>query len=260
MPVAPTTFSQLAVEFSPPVARIELRNPPLNVIHLPMMEDLAHALAEIETRSDVSITILQAAGQAFSAGVEVAVHTPDLVQSMLSKFHSVIRALICSRKLTIAAVHGHCLGGGAELAIVCDLVYTTSSAQWGFPEIKLGCYPPVACAGLAALVGQKRAAELILTGKTIDGKAAAQIGLATRVVEDDHLGGILQKSIEELVELSASSLALAKKAFGAWNSAYLENGLARAERIYLEELANTADAQEGIRAFLEKRPPRWMGK
>ena len=75
--------------------------------------------------------------------------------------------LIASKKITIAAVHGHCLGGGAELAMVCDMVFTTESAQWGFPEIKLGCYPPVACAALAALVGQKRAAELILTGRTI---------------------------------------------------------------------------------------------
>ena len=94
---------------------------------------------------------------------------------MLAKFHAVIRALVAAKKVTIAAVHGHCLGGGAELAMVCDMAYTTESAQWGFPEIKLGCYPPAACTALAALVGQKRAAELILTGRTIDGKEAAQI-------------------------------------------------------------------------------------
>ena len=88
---------------------------------------------------------------------------------MLTKFHAVIRALLNTKKVTIAAVHGHCLGGGAELAMVCDVVYTSTTARWGFPEIKLGCYPPVACTALAALVGQKRASELILTGRTISG-------------------------------------------------------------------------------------------
>ncbi len=86
---------------------------------------------------------------------------------MLSKFHAVIRALIGTKKVTIACVHGHCLGGGAELAMVCDMVYTADNAGWGFPEIKLGCYPPVAATALAALVGQKHAAELMLTGRTI---------------------------------------------------------------------------------------------
>src|ERR1700685_2134595 len=107
---------------------------------------------------------------------------------MLLKCHAVIRAVVASKKVTIAEVRGHCLGGGAEMAMVCDLVYTSASAQWGFPEIKLGCYPPVACTALAALVGQKRAAELILTGRMIGGAQAAEIGLATHAVPDERLG------------------------------------------------------------------------
>ena len=93
---------------------------------------------------------------------------------MLAKFHGVIRALVGSRKVSIAAVHGNCLGGGAELAMVCDLAYTSELATWGFPEIKLGCYPPVAVTALAALVGQKRAADLVLTGRCITGREAAE--------------------------------------------------------------------------------------
>ena len=118
---------------------------------------------------------------------------------MLLKFHTVIRALIASKKVTIAAVHGHCLGGGAELAMVCDIVYTSVSAQWGFPEIKLGCFPPVACAALAALVGQKRAAELILTGRTISGSEAAQIGLATRAVPEENSHNAVEMHVRELL-------------------------------------------------------------
>ena len=162
--------------------------------------------------------------------------------------------------MTIAAVHGHCLGGGAELAMVCDMVYTAASAQWGFPEIKLACYPPVACTALAALVGQKRAAELILTGRTISGIEAAEMGLANRAVPDDKLSAVADECVGQLIRLSPAALALTKKAIYAWDSMHFDKGLARAEKIYLEELMKTADAQEGIRAFVEKRAPKWAGK
>ena len=248
------------LEIVPPVASITLRHPPLNVIDVPMMEELARSLAEIEARPDVSAIILSGAGKAFSVGVDVAAHTPDKVEEMLTKFHSVIRALVATRKVTIAAVHGHCLGGGAELAMMCDIVYTTESAQWGFPEIKLGCYPPVACTALAALIGQKRAAELILTGRTIGGKEAADIGLANRSVREDELSAAVDECVGHLRKLSPVVLAVAKKASYAWDSMHFDKGLARAERIYFDDLMKTADAHEGVRAFMEKREPKWTGK
>jgi cyclohexa-1,5-dienecarbonyl-CoA hydratase len=251
---------RLTTEITPPVARIALRNAPLNVIDIAMMEELAQALAEIESRLDVSVVVVSGEGTAFSAGVDVAAHTPDKVQEMLTKFHAVIRALVDSNKVTIAAVHGHCLGGGAELAMVSDLVYTTDSAQWGFPEIKLGCYPPVACTALAALVGQKRAAEMILTGRTVSGREAAEIGLANRAVPEGNLSTAIDETVGQLRTLSSAALALAKKASYAWDSMHFDKGLARAEKIYLDELMNTADAREGVRAFTEKREPTWTGK
>jgi len=143
---------------------------------------------------------------------------------------------------------------------VCDIAYTAESAQWGFPEIKLGCYPPVACTALAALVGQKRAAELILTGRTIDGKEAAEIGLANRAVPNSELDFVIDESIGHLRKLSPAALALAKKASYAWDSMHFDKGLARAERIYLDELMKTSDVHEGIRAFMEKREPKWTEK
>jgi cyclohexa-1,5-dienecarbonyl-CoA hydratase len=225
-----------------------------------MMEELALSLAEVESRLEVSVIVFSGDGKAFSAGVDVAAHTPDKVDEMLSKFHAAIRGLVATKKVTIAAVHRHCLGGGAELAMMCDIVYTTESAQWGFPEIQLGCYPPVACTALAALVGQKQAAELILTGRTIGGKEAAEIGLANRAVPEDELPAALDECISHLRKLSAAALAMAKKASYAWDSMHFDKGLARAERIYFEELMKTADANEGIRAFMEKRQPKWTGK
>ena len=167
--MAALTHSRITLGFEPPVARLAMHHPPLNVIDFAMMDELAQALAEIEARDDVSTLILSGAGKSFSVGVDVAAHTPDQIAGMLTRFHAVIRTLVSSKKVTIASVRGHCLGGAAELAMVCDLVYSTESATWGLPEIKLGCYPPVAVTALAALVGQKHAADLMLTGRNITG-------------------------------------------------------------------------------------------
>ena len=257
---AASSIRRLTADILSPIARITLHNPPLNVIDIAMMEELTHALSEIEARQDVLVIVFSGEGKAFSVGVDVAAHTPDKVEEMLAKFHAVIRALVATSKVTIAAVHGHCLGGGAELAMVCDIAYTTDSAQWGFPEIKLGCYPPVACTALAALVGQKRAAELILTGRTISGSEAAEIGLANRAVPESGLVAVVDEAIADLRKLSPAALAVAKKASYAWDSMHFDKGLARAERVYFEELMKTWDAHEGIRAFMEKRPPKWTGK
>jgi cyclohexa-1,5-dienecarbonyl-CoA hydratase len=247
-------------QIAPPVARLSLHHPPLNVIDIPMMEELAEALAEIEAHADVSVIQISGEGRAFSAGVDVSAHAREKVEAMLTKFHGVICALVATKKVTIASVHDHCLGGGAEVAMVCDVVYTSDSAQWGFPEIKLGCYPPVACTALAALVGQKRAAELILTGRTISGNQAAAMGLATRSVSADKLEKAVNECVDDVLKLSPAALAITKKAVYAWDAVHFDKGLARAEKIYREELIRTADAQEGIRAFMEKRPPRWTGK
>lgn len=255
-----SNLTRIAVDVSPPVARIALHHAPLNVIDIAMLEELTQTLAEIELRANVSTVVLGGEGKAFSVGVDVAVHTPDKVERMLAKFHAVIRALVATKKVTIAAVHGHCLGGGAELAMVCDLVYTTQSAQWGFPEIKLGCFPPVACTALTALVGQKRASELILTARTITGKEAARIGLANHAVTDEKLATAVDECLGHLRKLSPAALALTKKAVYAWDSMHFDKGLARAEKIYLEDLMTTADAKEGVLAFTEKRDPRWTGK
>ncbi|HEY6971294.1 MAG TPA: enoyl-CoA hydratase/isomerase family protein, partial [Candidatus Angelobacter sp.] len=176
------------------------------------------------------------------------------------KFHGLIAILAKLRKVTIAEVRGACLGGGAELAMVCDLVYTADSAKWGFPEITLGCYPPVACAALSALVGQKRAADLIFTGRIISGKEAAAWGLANEAHPEGELEKAIQARLDHLQKLSPASLSIAKKAFYAWDSIHLDKGLARAEKIYLEELMQTQDAQEGINSWLQKRKPEWKGK
>lgn len=253
-------LKRLTVTTTASVTQIVLRHPPLNVIDLAMMDELALALAEAEAQSDVGVVVVSGAGETFSAGVDVAAHTPGRVEAMLAKFHAVIRMLVASKKVTIAVVRGHSLGGGAELAMVCDLVYTADSAQWGFPEIKVGCYPPVACAALAALVGQKRAAEMILTGRTISGREAAEIGLANWAGPEGEIGTAVEECVARLGKLSPAALGAAKKASYGWDSVHFDKGLTRAEKVYLEELVPTADMREGINAFMEKREPKWIGK
>jgi cyclohexa-1,5-dienecarbonyl-CoA hydratase len=254
------TLTRIGLNIHPPVAEIRLQNPPLNVIDIPMMEELAQALGEIEPDPKIVAIVVSGSQKAFSAGVDVTAHTPDKVEQMLAKFHAVIRALVASKKVSIAEVQGHCLGGGAELAMVCDIVYTSELATWGFPEIKLGCFPPVAVTALAALVGQKHAADLILTGRNITGKDAANIGLATAVVAEVDLAHTIKETVHHLSQLSSAALTLTKKASYVWDSIHFDKGLARAEKIYFEELMKTEDAQEGINAFMQKRQPKWSGK
>jgi cyclohexa-1,5-dienecarbonyl-CoA hydratase len=257
---APATSGRLLLSLYPPVARVTLCNSPLNVIDLPMTLELQHALADIEPRADISTIIFQGDSRAFSAGVDIKAHLPEQIHEMLTSFHAVIHKIVSSRKVTIAAIRGDCFGGGAELAAVCDMVYTANDARWGFPEIKLACHPPVATVALAALIGQKHAAELILTGRQFSGDEAATMGLANRAVASSELEAVVERTIAELRELSPVALAHAKKAMYAWDAIHFDKGLARAEKIYLEELVSTADAREGIIAYLDKRKPKWTGK
>jgi cyclohexa-1,5-dienecarbonyl-CoA hydratase len=253
-------MSRLQISEDDRVLTIELAHPPVNVIDIPMMDELIAALKDVEERDEVVAILFRGQGKGLSAGVDIAAHTPAQVEGMLTKFHSVIRAIAKSEKITIAQVHGNCLGGGAELALVCDIVYTDVDANWGFPEIKLACYPPVACAALASVIGQKRAAELIFTGESFTGEYAMTLGLATASWSREELEQHTRLTLDRLRNLSGVALQLAKRSFYAWDAMHLEKGLARAEQIYLEDLMKTEDVREGVNAWVEKRPPRWVNR
>jgi cyclohexa-1,5-dienecarbonyl-CoA hydratase len=240
-------------------AWITLDRPPLNILDIPMMESLDAALARALPKSD--FVIFQGAGlKAFCAGADVADHTPKRVEKMLSAFHGIFRRLAAADCLKIAAVHGYCLGGGMELATFCDFVLASESAQFGQPEIKLGCFPPIALVTLPRLIGMQAAAHLILTGQQISATDAHRLGLVTRVVPDCELNGAVESLLEELRSLSPSVLHLTCRTLGQLHSADFLRQLEEAERVYLLELMKTHDVQEGIRAFLEKRKPAWKGK
>lgn len=254
------TYAKITLDVAPPAARITLANPPLNVIDLPMMNELLAAVEQLEQRADITLLVITGSGRAFSAGVDIAAHAPERIHSMLAKFHSVIRALLATRKITIAAVRGHCMGGGAELALVCDMIFCAEDSSWQFPEINLACFPPVATVALSAVVGQKRAAELILTGRIIHGDEAFHMGLANEAVHDSELDHLVDEIGERIASLSPAALAIAKKAFYLWDTPELVDRLQQVEAIYLDELMRTEDATEGVKSFLERRKPVWKGK
>lgn len=223
------------------------------------MQALDGALDRAVPKCD--FVIFQGAGaKAFCAGADVADHTPKRVEKMLSAFHGVFRRLADADCVKIAAVHGYCLGGGMELAAFCDFVLATESAQFGQPEIKLGCFPPVSMVTLPHLVGMRAAAQLILTGHQISATEAHRLGLVTRVVPDCELPAAVDNLLEEFRALSPSVLQLTRKTLWELHSADFARQLEEAERVYLSVLMKTKDAQEGIRAFLEKRQPSWKGK
>jgi cyclohexa-1,5-dienecarbonyl-CoA hydratase len=240
-------------------AWITLMRPPLNILDIPMMEALHTALERALPKCD--FIVFQGAGpKAFSAGVEIADHAPERVEKMLSAFHAVFRRLAEAGCVKIAAVNGYCLGGGMELATFCDFVVATESAQFGHPEIKLGCFPPIAMVTLPNLIGMRAAARLILTGQQISAGEAHRLGLITRVVADHELRAALDGLLEELGVLSPAVLQLTRKTLWQLHAADFARQLREVERVYLSGLMQTHDAQEGVRAFLEKRQPIWKGK
>ena len=251
-------YRRLKVEVHPTVARITLNNPPLNLMDREMLDDLLLALADIERRPGIVGIIFAGSERAFCAGLDVASQSSDGLEPLVRKFHELIRALVASRKLTMASVRRHCLGAGAELALMCDLIYCCPDAVFGFPEIKLAAYPPVAMAALSAVVGQKRAAELVLTGRSLTAQEAHDMGLVNGVAMDPETLAV--ETLARVQQFSTAALAIAKKAFYAWDAIHFDKGLNRAEQIYLEELMKLEDAREGINAFMEKRQPVWKGK
>jgi len=240
------------------VARITLARPPLNVLHIAMMREVAEALSEA-AQHDVAAIVFDAdkSCRAFSAGVAIEEHVEETIYQMLDSFHAIFRQLEQIAKPTIAVVDGAALGGGCELVAACDIVIASDRARFGQPEIKLGVFPPVAAVLLPLVIGEKRARELILTGEIIDATEASRLGLCNHVVPPAHLDGKLLEVLAKLRELSGTSLQFTRQAIDMGRGRTLDAALTEQENIYLHELMKTADANEGIKAFMEKRKPVW---
>jgi cyclohexa-1,5-dienecarbonyl-CoA hydratase len=161
--------------------------------------------------------------------------------------------------VTVSSVYGSCLGGGCELAIFCDLVIADETAKFGQPEIQVGVLPPIAAQVMPRIIGRKAAMDLILSGRIISAQEALDMGLINRVVKSDLLQET-EQFIKPYLNLSAEVLRITKKTVKAGLVDDFEPSLKVIEDIYLNELMTTNDAQEGLKAFLEKRRPEWKNR
>jgi cyclohexa-1,5-dienecarbonyl-CoA hydratase len=256
------TYQHIRFRVEDRVGRITFARPPLNIFTIAMMKEVDAALTDCMVARDMVAVVFDSVegSRAFSAGVSVEEHRPETVYQMLESFHAVFRTLEQMSKPALAVVDGAALGGGCELVAACDVVISSSRAKFGQPEIKLGVFPPVAAVLLPRIMGERRARELLLTGEIFDAQEAERTGLASYVVEAEQLESKLQEVLARLRELSAPALEMARRAMDAARGRPFGDALERVEDIYLNELMKTEDAQEGVRAFMEKRKPEWKNK
>lgn len=240
------------------ITEVVLNRPPLNILNIPALSELAAAVERAVQSPACAVLILRSApGLPFSAGVDVADHVPDVVPLMLDSFHRVIRKLVAAECVTMAVVHGACLGGGFELALSCDILLASESSTFGQPEIKVGCFPPAAAVLLPRRVGWGKAAELILTGHPLTAAGAQEAGLLNGMAPSAGLEDLVRGWTTRFEKLSTAALRCAKAALCAGPAADFSAALERTEDVYLERLMKTKDMAEGVQAFLEKRAPRW---
>jgi cyclohexa-1,5-dienecarbonyl-CoA hydratase len=237
---------------------VTLNRPPVNVLDISTIRALGRALDPLPGRRDLKAVVFRSGILGtFSAGVAIQDHARERASEMLEAFHAVFRAIDRLPQATVAAVDGRCLGGGCELAAFCDFVLATPRSVFGQPEIDVGCFPPVAAALLPRIIG-RAAFDLILTGRPLSAEEAARVGLISRVVAD------LEPEVEDLVAnlsgKSAAVLALARRALREGGHGSFADALSRTETLYRDELLPTEDIEEGVRAFLEKRKPRWSDR
>jgi cyclohexa-1,5-dienecarbonyl-CoA hydratase len=248
------------VECHDDVTRITLARPPLNILTVPMMETVGAALADAVRRPDLRAVVLAAEGRAFSAGVAIEDHQGDRVKPMLETFHRIFRQLHVLDCPTVAAVQGPALGGGAELATFCDVVVASEAATLGQPEIRVGVFPPIAAIHYPKRIGEARARQLLLSGQIVTAREAERIGLVDHVVPAAELEAAVAAVLAGFADKSAAVVRLTKRALRMAHGGGFELALGRLEKLYLTELMATADAAEGLRAFLEKRQPVWTDR
>jgi cyclohexa-1,5-dienecarbonyl-CoA hydratase len=251
------SWSSIAFENDGRVARLRLERPPLNILTIAMIQEIRRALASLDLTRGLRAVVLSAEGKAFCAGVSVEEHLPPTTEAMIECFHAVFRQLRALSCPTLAVVEGAALGGGCELACFADVVIATEAATFGVPEIKLGVLPPIAAVHFPSRIGLARTLQLVLSGATIDAREALRIGLVDEVVAAEQAEAAVQARLEAFRCHSVSALRLAKRAVLAGAGDDFEERLRAVERLYLDQLVKTPDAVEGLKAFLEKRPPVW---
>jgi cyclohexa-1,5-dienecarbonyl-CoA hydratase len=250
---------RVGIKFDSQILNLTLNAPKGNVLDREMMSELIEAIQKKGPGPAIKAFVFQGAGEHFSFGASVPEHQKEFVPKMLATFHDLFRTLIKVNKPSFALVRGQCLGGGFELAAFCHWLFASEEAKFGQPEINLAVFPPVASLILPHRIGQSAADDLVLSGRSIAAQEAKQLGLVYSVSVDP------QQELDEFISkhiLPKSTVALqfaARASRHEMYQAFLKN-LEALEKMYLKELMETEDANEGIKAFMEKRNPVWKNQ
>jgi len=247
---------EVSLEKQGQLLKLKLARPKANIIDAEMIAALDQALSEHLGSAALKAVLLCADGPHFSFGASVEEHLPDQCADMLKSLHRLILRIVESPVPVMVAVRGQCLGGALEVAAAGHLIFASPDAKMGQPEIKLGVFAPAASCLLPMRIGQVRAEDLLLSGRSIDAEEACRFGLVTSVDEDPEAAA-LEWFEEHLAKSIASSLSLALAAVRGGIQADVRQRLGEVESLYLDELMNTPDAVEGLTAFIAKRPPEW---
>ena len=242
------------------VARITMNHPPYNVLTVPMMTELAEAIESLNGRGDIKCILLDSSQKMFSAGISLEDSRPERVFQTLDAFTRVFQAIGEISKPLIVVVNGQAIGAGSELVAFGDMIIATPNARFAQPEVKMGVFPPFAAIMLPQLIGPKKTYELVLTGQPMSAEEAQQFGLINKVVAEADLEKTVNEVLGRIGEISAPVLEMTKKVIGSTLGLPLEQAIRRSHDIYLNQLMDLEDAQEGLRAVIEKRKPVWKNK
>ncbi len=253
--MADTPLGQ-ALERDGALLRLTLARPKANIVDAQMLAALSAALREHRARTGLRGVLLDSEGPHFSFGASVEEHVRERCAEMLASLHALVIEMVEYPAPILVAVRGQCLGGGLEVAMAGGPIFASRDAQFGQPEMKLGVFAPAASVLLPYRVNQPAAEDLLFSGRSIGADEAKANGLVLQVA-DDPAAAALAYFDEHLAPKSASSLALALAAARGAMVRDVRNRLAEVERLYLDRLMQTRDANEGLAAFLAKRKPEW---
>jgi enoyl-CoA hydratase len=253
---------RLKLEQDGRVVRVRLHRPEvLNALDTELMTELVDALTPLDRDPDVGCFVITGSDRVFAAGADIKEMSEKTTADMIGEdYFGGWEAFAALRTPRIAAVAGYALGGGCELAMMCDVIIAADNAKFGQPEITLGVIPGIGgTQRLTRLVGRAKAMDMILTGRLIDAEEAGRIGLVSRVVPADRLLAEANEIAEQIAGYGRLAVTAARDCVDRALETTLAEGI-RYERRVFHSLFATSDQKEGMRAFLEKRPPTFTGQ
>ncbi len=253
------SYENILVEPRDGVGLVTLNRPQaLNALNSALLAELAEALAELESDDGIGAIVLTGSERAFAAGADIKeMQDKSYMDMYLSDHFGESGCIAVCRKPVVAAVAGYALGGGCEIAMMCDFIIAADNARFGQPEVKLGVLPGLGgTQRLTRVVGKAKAMEMCLTGRMMDAEEAERAGLVSRVVPADDLVDDALATARTIAGMSRPAVAMIRECVDRAYESSLEEGLRFERRLFFSAFA-TEDQKEGMAAFVDKREPRW---